>query len=373
MLKILHTGDLHIGMKFNGYPENLRAELVEARYKVLENLVARASEERCQLFVISGDLFDKITVPRNEIEKVKGILEEFSGDCVLVIPGNHDFDNGMTDLWKIFQADPSDKILLLNEERVFKLSQTHNIDVAIYPAPCSKKKSSENALGWMKDHVKRSRAKLQIGVAHGSLEGLSPDLHREYFYMTVQELESIPVDLWLLGHTHIPYPSRAEVTGGRIFNAGTPEPDGMDCLHKGHAWLIEIDERKKIRAKRLDTGLFRFLDCEEVIEDWNSLEAIKRKYLSQEAGKTLLRLRLKGRVDREIFESKEVLYQEFKNIFAYFAVDDSELRTKISPEVINREFTAGSLPYKLLSELQERNDEEALQVAYELIQEVKDL
>ena len=56
---------------------------------------------------------------------------------------------------------------------------------------------------------------------------------------------------------------------------------------------------------------------------------------------------------------------------AYFKFDDSDLGFKITDDVIDKGFTRGSFPYQLLSELLKNKDEEALQLAYELIQEVK--
>ena len=65
MLKLLHTSDLHIGMKYNGYPEFIKDELVEARFNVLKTLVEKSNKEQCHLLVIAGDLFEKTTIPKN--------------------------------------------------------------------------------------------------------------------------------------------------------------------------------------------------------------------------------------------------------------------------------------------------------------------
>ena len=49
------------------------------------------------------------------------------------------------------------------------------------------------------------------------------------------------------------------------------------------------------------------------------------------------------------------------------------MAVEITPDVIDREFTQDSFPYRLLTELA-RSDEdaEALQIGYEMIQEVKE-
>ena len=37
-IKIFHTADLHLGMRFAGYPD-VQDELINARYETLENMV----------------------------------------------------------------------------------------------------------------------------------------------------------------------------------------------------------------------------------------------------------------------------------------------------------------------------------------------
>ena len=55
-LIIFCTSDLHLGMKFANYPDNIRESLVEARFKTLKRLVEKANSEKCDLFVVAGDL-----------------------------------------------------------------------------------------------------------------------------------------------------------------------------------------------------------------------------------------------------------------------------------------------------------------------------
>jgi len=44
VIKIFHTADLHLGMRFAGYPE-IQNELINARYETLEKMVAIANKE----------------------------------------------------------------------------------------------------------------------------------------------------------------------------------------------------------------------------------------------------------------------------------------------------------------------------------------
>ena len=176
-LKILHTGDIHIGITFGsrGYSDPLRRQLVEARFEVTERIVNKANEEKCDLLVIAGDLFDRANVKKVDIERTAKILKSFTGKCVAVLPGNHDFYDGTVDLWKNFQENAPDNTILLLETKPYPLEEL-DINAVLYPAPCNSKHSEEHNLGWLHKLEKRPEAKWHIGIAHGALSGVCPDL-----------------------------------------------------------------------------------------------------------------------------------------------------------------------------------------------------
>src|SRR5665648_575637 len=258
-LKIFHTADLHIGMKFNNYPEPVRSQLKQARADVLGKIVSIANKQECNIFVVAGDLFDSINGnAKKTIGEVVTALKGFHGECVLVLPGNHDYDNNMVELWKNFQEISQDihNIVFINQERPYSLAD-YDLNAVVYPAPCHSKHSDTNNIGWIKDansdidndkfkEKDTDKNQIRIGIAHGALEGVSPDLDNSYYNMSLAELTSAPVDVWLLGHTHITYPDKKKVSGWKIFNPGTPEPDGLDCKHTGNAWIITIGDTKAV-------------------------------------------------------------------------------------------------------------------------------
>ena len=75
-LKIMHTGDIHLGRKFSGYNDELSNRLEEARYETLKNIVIEANNRSCNLFVIAGDLFDKITMPEKDIIILCNVIDK---------------------------------------------------------------------------------------------------------------------------------------------------------------------------------------------------------------------------------------------------------------------------------------------------------
>ena len=370
-LKIMHTGDVHIGMKFNNYPDYLQDKLIEARYEVLNNIVNIGNDKNSNLLVISGDLFDKQNIKESNIIKVINILEGFSGDAILLLPGNHDFDNGGVELWQKFKNNMSGKMVLLNELKSYNLNK-FDIDLIVYAAPCDSKHSNTNNLKWIKNQSKsegEEENKYKIGVAHGALSGISPDMTDNYFQMSREELKELNMDLWLLGHTHLPYPEQKSVVNREIYNCGTPEADGLDCSHPGNTWFIEIDDKKSIKAEQIKTGNYRFYDLEYIINSKKDFEKMKSELLDFNPETKIVRIKLSGRVEEDLYNNKEEYYREMRNELAYLKANDNELKIKITDDIIDSEFSKNSFPHKLLSEL--KDDEKALQLAYEFIREVR--
>lgn len=368
MIKIFHTADLHIGMRFSNYPEPIRSSLQQARLDVLDNMIQTANGENCNLFVIAGDMFDRITgIDKKSITKAAKSLEAFQGECVLVMPGNHDYDNGMVDLWTSFNKSVSDKVLYINNEIPYSL-KNYGINATIYPAPCDSKHSSTNNIGWIKEYEMDEEG-VHIGIGHGAINGLSPDLDLNYYNMTLDELHNTPVDLWLLGHTHVTYPFNSSVTSEKVFNPGTPEPDGLDCKHGGHAWIISIDEEKNISGNRVTTGIYKFMDKEYEIKSAECLDDLYKELIKDNPKNTIARIGLKGRVDEEVFHYRQEIYKYIEEAIGYLIKDDDNLGIRVTPEKIHKEFTNGSFPQQLLLALSD--DEDTLQLAYELIMEVK--
>ncbi len=301
--KIFLCSDFHLGMKFAGYPDAARERLVEARFQALERAVREAGERAADLFVVAGDLFDRVSVARRDVERAARTLAGFPGRLVAVLPGNHDFLSTDGEPWRTFRDASGHSVLLLEEPRPYPLAQ-YDIAACLYPGPCTSKLSKKNAIGWVRAAVRPPGCGTAIGVAHGSVEGISPDLQGEYFPMTRAELREAGMEAWLLGHTHLRFP-QAPGSGERLFIPGTPEPDGFDCAHEGGAWLLTVGEDGSVSADPVRTGALRFLEVHADVRSPADLEALERKLSVPDAGSLLVRARLSGRVTRGLLEEVE--------------------------------------------------------------------
>jgi exonuclease SbcD len=361
-LRILATSDIHIGLKFTGYPD-VQDKLIEARFKVLEKLVGIANNKTVDLFIIAGDLFHQVSVTKKEVLRARQILGEFQGKLLAVLPGNHDFlTSSETDIWKRFDQDDSGNVLVLRKNEPYPLEDKYGIDACLYPGPCISKHSSKNMVGWIKETQRVDNINFLIGVAHGSLEGVSPDFDNSYYPMKRKELKDLPMDCWVLGHTHISW------NEGNMFYPGTPEPDGFDCSHKGSALLIELENGTSPLAEQIECGAFRFEHVHETISRAQDIKCLEAKICTPEYSNCLLKVNLSGRLSREDYSLIEELRKRIEKAVFFLHSFSSQVSKEIRPTDIDAEFTQDSFPHRLLTELgEDEGDSEALQVAYELI------
>lgn len=91
-LRCLHTADLHLDWAFDKMPPQqraIRSREVAARLKTIADL---AVEQRVQVLLVAGDLFDTPDVAAATAAYAAGIFAELEGRGIRValIPGNHD-------------------------------------------------------------------------------------------------------------------------------------------------------------------------------------------------------------------------------------------------------------------------------------------
>lgn len=377
MIKIFVTGDNHFGKKYDRYPE-IRDRLVDNRFVCFEKMVEKAEQEGCDIFAVTGDLFDNCSsIRKSDVERVVRILAGFAGR-VLVLPGNHDYYTGEEKVWKDF-----DDALRTCDNNIIRLDrfEPYPIEIAeetvvIYPAFCRSKHSRENNLGWIKEMSVPKSGQINVGMAHGAIEGVTPDMQKEYFLMTEPELQAIPMDVWLVGHTHIPYPGGLsedeEIGGYRIFNAGTHAQMDLHNNTRGYGFIISVDkqgDKAQVSAKKYQSGTIFFYDIAVRVSsaEGDSLKALLQEKLDPLEAESVVRLTVTGSVFSEEYSRRRELYKKYCDRFLSWELQDDELHEEITLDRVREEFAESSFAAKLMEALQ--GDQTELQMAYELLQE----
>lgn len=376
MLKIFETGDNHIGLKYSSHEK--KQALINARIDAFKQMVSDANQEQCDLFCITGDLFENNHPAKKDVSHVIDLLSEFHG-TVIVLPGNHDYYTEDGKVWKYFQelTENKDQFVLLKEYKPYELKED-NKDIVIYPALCTTLHSDpgENNLGWMKQQNIIPDEKYRIGMAHGSVEGESIDQEGAYFLMTRKELNDIPVDVWLIGHTHVPFPDDLSAEkykdAGRIFNAGTHVQTDVANHTDGECFIIEIEEGnglKKVKAKKYVSGNLRFYRNEISVKPGELKSSIENK-IRNYGDNSVVDLILKGSVSDEEYTHRNEIIEECLNRFIEGTYNTYALSRQITAEVIDREFPETSFSSSFLKAL--LDDPKETQMAYELIETIRE-
>ncbi len=370
-IKILFTADNHIGISYSSFPKS-KQQLLDERIRSFENMVQYANDNQMNYFIIGGDLFDKTSVGDKTIKEITGILKKFEGELVVVIPGNHDFyETSTNSLWSKFCENVNpEKVVVLKEYEMFD-HQLGDQLIHFYPAGCRSIHSDKNMIGWI-NKAEKNKESINIGIAHGNVSDLGIDDADRYFNMTKDELKSCNMDLWLLGHIHVPYPLNEIVTENpELFMAGTHMPDSWKYKHDGNAWHIEIDDKKKVNAKRFKPTETKINDINYNVNSKSEIDLLEKKLNEYNKAQTALRLTIKGRLDDD---NKNYLHELIKTKEAEFLTLDftDQVSKKIDGSLINQHYPNGSLPHVLLTELlNEDPNGTVIQKAFEILDKVK--
>ncbi len=374
-MTIIATADVHLGMKFSGY-EAMQPELAEERFRALERVVEAGNAREADLLVIAGDLFHRVGAAAGTVERAAAILDRFAGAAIAVLPGNHDYRVPAGDrLWARFLLAAGDRTIVLDRAGPFDLSH-YDLDVTLLAGPCDAHHGSSHRLEWVSGFAP-AHGHLVIGVAHGSIEGLTLDAEGHYFPMDRRLLASLPADLWLVGHTHRSHDER----GARLVVPGTPEPDGFDCPEGGAAALVtftspagEADSYASYEVETVPTGRFRFIDTPVELHDArgeDTEEELRDAILAAvPGGEVLVRISVGGTLASEAFERWNTVYAGLSEDPRIVRITDENLVRVLTQDDVDRRFAARSFAHRLLSRLLERNDRDALAEALSVIDEV---
>lgn len=373
MLRIFVTGDNHIGLKYASHEE--ATILASSRITAFEEMVRTANLENCDLFVITGDLFENTySISKRDINTLLGFLSDFHG-MVIVLPGNHDYYDKDVKVWQYFKDVQSayDNIMLLTDYRPYNIT-VNGADIILYPALCTSLHSApgENNLGWIKETEIPEDGAYHIGIAHGAIEGETIDNEGQYFLMNRTELESIPVDAWLIGHTHVPFPRNltADFTEvGKIFNAGTHVQTDVSCNTEGLCFVIEIADNKSVRAKKVVSGNLRFYR-RHVTVTAGQMEDILDRELTDLSDNSIVDLIISGAVTAEEYENRHKIIACALDRFIEGTYSDYSLNKLISRTLIEAEFPETSFSAGLLTAL--LGEPKEAQLAYELLKSLKE-
>ena len=350
-IKIIHTADNHIGISYNSVAQ-AKKYLIEERLNALKRIVEKGNSENADYLVIAGDLFDDTKLNKKNTDEVIKILKGFTKK-VLITPGNHDFISSEQDgLWDYFKRKINpEQIFVLDGYEVFA-DNVGDTKVHFYPAACRTLHSEENMIGWVAE-VEKPGDVIHVGIAHGNVVGLGRDEDGKYFNMTEEQLKSAGVDFWLLGHIHVPYPTKEVLQENPgFFMSGTHMPDSWKSTNNGNVWIIEVSNDKKVSARKFQPSSFVYRTFDIVLNSMTDIDTLKNGIQECDKKNSAIRLNVEGILVENEIQVLNTLIEEYQKSdeILYFECNKF-INQRIDQTVINKKFSDNSLPHILLSEL----------------------
>ncbi len=238
-MKLIHTGDLHLGME----PEKQRGWGVD-RGRELWDTFARLIDEcnrgEVELLLIAGDLFHRQPLVR-ELNEANFQFSRLEKTRVVLIAGNHDYI-GLRSNYGNFAWNKNVTMLVGEDMQTVEFA---DLGVQVSGFSYHRRDITEAKL----ENAARAGEGISILLAHG---GDAKDVPIDY-----KRLGLAGFDYVALGHIHKPEKRREN-----MYHCGSPEP--LDKNETGEHGYVRVDitggEKRSVKAEFVPFSTRRYVD-----------------------------------------------------------------------------------------------------------------
>ncbi len=353
MIKIFHTGDLHLDSAFGSLPRERRISRRRRARELFAKMMKYAADEKFDMVLISGDLFDSSAVSPETEECVISAFSLLS--CPIIIAaGNHD-PYGNTPLYK--RADLPENVYVFSSEEL-QIFSFEELGLRVCGYSFVKDTYYGNPLDI--DSLPPFDG-VSVLCAHTSLGAQNS----QYAAFSKEDVSRLGFNYAALGHIH--KQSEPIIHDGSVISyCGFAEGRAFDELGEGGALLVTVDGGAVSVEKivfseisyEIDTLDLGFIasneEAEKKIEDFIS----GKNYTSN----TALRLVLTGEAEMNFSLDVRFLLTVFSDRFMQLELID-DIRTKIDINSLKSDRTLRGEIYRTLEGELLSEDEETRRIA----------
>ncbi|MGN1346595.1 MAG: exonuclease SbcCD subunit D [Eubacteriales bacterium] len=351
MIKILHTGDVHLDSAFSGldsrHAEIRRNELRAA----FTSMMTYARTNGVDLVLIAGDLFDGDFITRETVALLSREFERFEKP-VFITPGNHDCA-GAGSVWT--------RSLFPENVHVFTESRLSFVDLPDLPVTVYGFAFTEPSLTTVPiaGHTVDDPSRVNLLVCHCDMPGAKSGGTSKDCPVTAEHLDAFGADYAALGHIHNP---PAPGHDGRWCYCGCLEARAFDETGPKGACIVEIEKAgtaSSVTVKRVRFSKRRYEKAELALTGMESQadvrEAVASYIAEHRFGEdTLLSLRLTGVVAQSLVIDTETLEDDGFGLFL-LRVEDATL-PDVDCAALEQDITITGELYRILKPSLESED-----------------
>ena len=357
-IKILQAGDLHFDTPFKDLDKNISIISKEELLEVFSKIIDTAMENSVDILLLTGDIFDNLTINKKTLIFIKNQIERISNIRVFISPGNHDPYNEKS-FYKMINWPDNVYIFKGSIENII----VEDLNTVVWGA------------AFNEYHVRKSMLKdinikenyINIMTIHGDIS--NTDDGNEYNPITIKDIENSKLDYIAIGHRHN-YSGILRENNTYYAYAGCPQGRGFDELGDKGIILGEIT-KGAVDLRFVRTSKRNYYVEEIDISNSVSYEEVRLKILSaidkEERENNLYKIILKGEVESYINLREDIILEKIKNDFYFVKVID-KTEVKLDFDKISKDYSIkGVYAKKLLEKMKEEDcNNEILQMALKL-------
>ena len=283
-IKILHAADLHLDSAFEALPAGKAALRRSEQRELLSRLSALAQQEKVQLVLLAGDLFDSDNSYYETGEQLARTLAGI-GAPVFIAPGNHDFYSPRSP-WARLKLQGN---IYLFTENTIRGMELPALGLRVYGAAFNEKRSGPLLRGFTAERREGFR---NVLVLHGEV-GARAD--GTYNPIAEEEIAASGMDYVALGHIH---KASGLLRAGDVWYSwpGCPEGRGFDETGERYVNLVTLADDGTCRLEQRCIATRRYETLRVDVTGGDPLLAI-HTLLPDESVRDVYRITLTGEVD----------------------------------------------------------------------------
>ncbi|MGL5379389.1 metallophosphoesterase family protein [Clostridium sp.] len=347
-IKILQCGDLHFDTPFKGLNNKLSALSKEDILEVFERIITLCKEEMVDVLLLTGDIFDNLTVNKKTLYFIKIQLERIMDIRVFISPGNHDPYNEKS-FYKMIEWPKNTYIFTGDLESVY----VEKLDSYIWGAAFNKSHINKSLL----KKINIDSSKINIMTIHGDISSVEEG--NKYNPITLREIAESGIDYIAIGHRH-EYSGILREKNTCYSYSGCPQGRGFDELGDKGVVLGYVS-KGMVDLKFIKTSKRNYYNMNIDISGLYTYEEIKSEILKnidkEKRENNLYKIELVGEVDQHLKLREEILLSKIKDYFYFIKlVDKTEIKIDFR-EIANSYSVKGIFVKRMLDSIVEADDE----------------
>lgn len=323
-IKILHCADVHFDTPFKEFKNTLANKSKEELKEVFNKIIDLCNNERVEIMLLAGDIFDNYTLSRSTLVFIKEALDRLDETRVFISPGNHDPYN-FKSFYKLVDWPKNVHVFKGDLEKVL----IPELGTCVY------------GVAFNDNYVNKSMLKginvennlINLVVIHGEISNGSPN---EYNPITVKDIEESKADYVALGHRH-KFNGVEKIGLTSYAYSGCPQGRGFDELGEKGVLIGEIS-KGYVNLEFKKTCKRQYIEKEINIDGLFGYREIKKKILNDleeyDLKNDIFKLNLIGEVDASFKINEDILSDKLLDKFYFVKIRD---KTNIAVKIDNIE------------------------------------